>query len=142
MLLRRRDVGSAVGAVVDRDDGEPIGAVDRLTSPRRAGVIPSRPCPMLRRLRRPQGGGGRLPSHIRAWPLGHCPVQAFRVSALFATQFHPELDVEGMLSAHRRVQDHGYFAPETADSLKDAARQRKVDYPMRTFGTFARRYAR
>ncbi len=72
-----------------------------------------------------------------------CPVQAFRVGAnVYATQFHPELDVDGVCTRIDVYKNHGYFAPETADSLKEAARQRIVEYPMAILGTFAQRYAR
>jgi|SRR5271157_3872537 len=34
-------------------------------------------------------------------------------------------------------KNHGYFAPETADSLKSAARQCTVEYPPSTCGTLS-----
>ena len=50
-----------------------------------------------------------------------CPVQAFRVGAnTYATQFHPELDLEGICTRIDVYKNHGYFAPESAESLKAA----------------------
>ena len=42
-----------------------------------------------------------------------CPVQAFRVgSNVYATQFHPELDLEGVCTRIEVYKNAGYFPPE------------------------------
>ncbi|MDM7832434.1 glutamine amidotransferase [Cellulomonas edaphi] len=47
-----------------------------------------------------------------------CPVQMFRVrSHLYATQFHPELDVEGISTRIRVYRDYGYYEPRQADEV-------------------------
>ena len=86
----------------------------------------------------------QLPRHvIRLASSPACPVQAFRVGAnVYATQFHPELDVEGICTRIDVYKDHGYFAPETAESLKADARQRDVRHPTVIMSRFAQRYAR
>ena len=86
----------------------------------------------------------QLPRHvIRLASSPACPVQAFRVGAnVYATQFHPELDVEGICTRIDVYKDHGYFAPETAESLKADARQRDVRHPTVIMRRFAQRYAR
>jgi GMP synthase (glutamine-hydrolysing) len=72
-----------------------------------------------------------------------CPVQAFRVgSNVYATQFHPELDVEGMCTRIDVYKNHGYFDPASAESLKVAARQRDIKYPPAILLRFIERYAR
>jgi GMP synthase (glutamine-hydrolysing) len=85
-----------------------------------------------------------LPSHVPCLASSaDCPVQAFRVgSNVYATQFHPELDVDGICTRIDVYKNHGYFAPETADSLKSAARQRNIDYPPTILRRFVARYAR
>jgi GMP synthase (glutamine-hydrolysing) len=66
-----------------------------------------------------------------------CPVQAFRVGRnVYATQFHPELDVAGIHIRIDAYKDHGYFPPEEADSLKEMANGSGVELP----GTLVRRF--
>jgi GMP synthase (glutamine-hydrolysing) len=138
-------LGSAVGAVVDRTYSEPVGAVTvNLTA---AG----RDDPLFAAL--PDTfdayGGHKeavtlLPSDVVCLAFSaDCPVQAFRVGDNgYATQFHPELDVDGMCTRIDVYKDHGYFAPESAESLKYAARQRNIQFPPIILRGFARRYAR
>jgi GMP synthase (glutamine-hydrolysing) len=72
-----------------------------------------------------------------------CPVQAFRVrSNVYATQFHPELDVHGICTRIDVYKDYGYFAPESAHALKTAALQWNVTYPPEILRRFVERYAR
>ncbi|MGD9619375.1 MAG: glutamine amidotransferase [Mycolicibacterium sp.] len=138
-------LGQAVGAVIDRSHSEPVGAVTVELSP--AG----RSDPLFVGLpgEFDAFGGHKeaassLPSHVACLAASaDCPVQAFRVGAnVYATQFHPELDVAGVCTRIDVYKNHGYFAPETAESLKAAARQRDVRYPMRILRTFSQRYAR
>ena len=55
----------------------------------------------------------RLPPHaVRLATSAACPVQAFRVgSNVYATQFHPELDLEGICTRIEVYKDAGYFDP-------------------------------
>lgn len=47
-----------------------------------------------------------------------CPVQMFRLKQnVYATQFHPEGDAAGFTVRINAYRHHGYFPPETADSL-------------------------
>ena len=47
-----------------------------------------------------------------------CPVQMFRIKKnIYATQFHPEADVEEFILRINTYKDHGYFPPEKADEL-------------------------
>ena len=138
-------LGSAVGAVVDRDHSEPVGAITvDLTEQGRGDPLFAGLPDTFDAFGGHKEAASSLPSHVACLASSaDCPVQAFRVGTnVYATQFHPELDVEGICTRIDVYKNHGYFAPETADSLKDAARQRKVDYPMAILGTFARRYAR
>ncbi|NNJ55216.1 MAG: glutamine amidotransferase, partial [Bacteroidia bacterium] len=50
-----------------------------------------------------------------------CPVQMFRIkNNIYATQFHPEADVEEFVLRIKTYKDHGYFQPEEADELISA----------------------
>jgi len=48
-----------------------------------------------------------------------CPVQMFRIkNNIYATQFHPEADVDEFNLRINIYKNHGYFAPEKAKKLK------------------------
>ncbi len=139
-------LGSVVGATVDRTYPEPVGVVPGIT------LTPAgRDDPLFVDL--PDAfdayGGHReaassLPSHVVCLASSAvCPVQAFRVGDnVYATQFHPELDADGLCTRVDAYKNHGYFAPEAADSIKSAARQRDIEHPPAILRRFTQRYAR
>ena len=48
-----------------------------------------------------------------------CPVQMFRIkNNIYATQFHPEANVEEFELRINIYKDHGYFKPQEAEKLK------------------------
>lgn len=70
-----------------------------------------------------------------------CPVQMFRLkSNIYATQFHPEGDVEGFTVRIRVYKNHGYFAPEKALDLIDAVAAEETPFAKRILERFVRRY--
>ncbi len=72
-----------------------------------------------------------------------CPVQMFRIKTnLYATQFHPELDLEGILTRIQVYQHHGYFAAEEVEAVSAVARSREVWAPKLIMENFMRRHAR
>lgn len=72
-----------------------------------------------------------------------CPVQMFRVGQnVYATQFHPELDVEGISTRIRAYADHGYFAADELDLTLTAVRRLPVTHTGLILRAFAERYAR
>jgi GMP synthase (glutamine-hydrolysing) len=139
-------LGAVVGATVDRTYSEPVGVVGGIT------LTPAgRDDPLFEDL--PDvfdayGGhkeaASSLPAHVvRLAYSADCPVQAFRVgNNVYATQFHPELDVEGICTRIDVYKDHGYFAPEAAESLKSASRQINIEHPPVVLRRFTARYAR
>jgi len=137
-------LGIRPGGVVDRTFGEPIGALPvRLTD---AG----RDDPLF----------GALPAEFTAY-LGHkeavarlpdgavllastdtCPVHAFRIGRnVYATQFHPELDIHGLCTRIEVYKHAGYFEPHQAESLKEMARAGAVHDPPKILQRFVQRYA-
>ena len=61
-----------------------------------------------------------------------CPVQMFRVrSNLYATQFHPELDVEGIVVRVRAYAEYGYFPPAELEEVVARVRAADVSVPPR-----------
>src|SRR5215218_8616999 len=66
----------------------------------------------------------KLPAHaVTLATSPHCPVQAFRVGTrVYATQFHSELDLEGLAIRVEVYKYAGYFRPEEAEAVLAAAR--------------------
>ena len=72
-----------------------------------------------------------------------CPVQAFRVGQnVYATQFHPELDLEGVCTRIEVYKDAGYFPPSEAETLKERSRAVQVRHPMTVLANFVERHRR
>lgn len=137
-------LGVHQGGTVDRTYGEPVGSVPiTLTA---AGLAD----PLL----------DGLPETFEAF-VGHkealrdvpssgvllassptCRVQMFRVRTnVYATQFHPELDVRGILTRVRVYQHAGYFPPDTLEELIGRLRRAHVTQPPRILANFVARYS-
>jgi GMP synthase (glutamine-hydrolysing) len=72
-----------------------------------------------------------------------CPVQAFRIGTrVYATQFHPELDLDGLATRVEVYRYAGYFAPEEADLVLTAARASGVSETPNLLGRFVELFAR
>lgn len=72
-----------------------------------------------------------------------CPVHFIRVKEnIYATQFHPELDVEGMVLRINTYKHAGYFPPEEAEPLIEKALQETVTVPAEILRRFVERYRR
>lgn len=72
-----------------------------------------------------------------------CPVQMFRVGQnVYATQFHPECDVDGISTRIRAYAGHGYFAADELDFTLAAVRRLPVPHTGSILRAFAERYAR
>lgn len=56
------------------------------------------------------------------------------------TQFHPELDADGLEQRIRVYRDHGYFSPAEVDDLVAAGRAAHVEHPQAILARFAERY--
>ena len=137
-------LGAHQEAAVDRRYAEPIGAVPVTLT--REG----RRDPLLRGLPATfdafvghKEAISKLPDHavlLASSPT--CPVQAFRVgSAVYATQFHPELDAASLCTRIEVYKHAGYFEPAQADELKAQAHRSNVTHPPAILHRFARRYA-
>ena len=125
-------IGRYVGAVVDRTYPEPVGAATlRLTEAGRADPLFSVLPDVFEAFLGHKEAITKLPDHaIHLASSEACPVQAFRVRTnIYATQFHPELDIPGIQTRIDIYKDYGYFAPTEAQGLKDAAAQSSVVYP-------------
>lgn len=72
-----------------------------------------------------------------------CEVQMYRVKQnLYATQFHPELDPDGLINRVIAYKDLGYFRPEDTQIVIDRVKDGPaVDQPQKILGAFVDRYA-
>jgi GMP synthase (glutamine-hydrolysing) len=138
-------LGTLAGGVVDRTYAEPIGAVTiRLTDAGRhdplLGALPDTFDAFLGH----KEGVSRLPAGaVLLASSATCPVQAFRIgSHVYATQFHPELDVPGLLHRIEVYRHHGYFDPADLARVLARAGSGVVTEPPRLLATFVERYAR
>ncbi|MDN5571937.1 MAG: glutamine amidotransferase [Propionibacteriaceae bacterium] len=118
-------VTQRLGGVVDKVYGEKVGAIEvtltdaAASDPVFAG-LPAR----FRAFTGHKEACAVLPEGAVLLATGEaCPVQAFRVGTrAYATQFHPELDVERLVQRMRIYAHHGYFHPDELDDLIAAAR--------------------
>ena len=137
-------IGRHVGAVVDRTYPEPVGAATlSLTDAGREdplfGVLPD----VFEAFLGHKEAIAKLPDHaVRLASSPACPVQAFRVGRnVYATQFHPELDVAGIQARIDVYRDYGYFDPGEADDLKQAAARAHVVHPPAIMSRFVELHA-
>jgi GMP synthase (glutamine-hydrolysing) len=138
-------LGVYVGAVIDRTYGEGVGSTmieltdEGLADPLLAG-LPRRftaYCGHKEAVR-------ELPAEAVLLATSEAsPVQMFRLRTnLYATQFHPELDVDGIAERVQVYKSYGYFAPEEADDVVARARAVTVTEPVRILRRFVERYSR
>lgn len=137
-------LGAHQGAVIDNTYGEPVGPVvveltpDAASDPLLAGLPQTFPAYVGHK-----EAVRKLPDHavLLASSAG-CPVQMFRIKQnLYATQFHPELDVAGMEERIRVYRDYGYFPRDEAELVLERAAAVSIAEPMRILRAFVERYA-
>jgi GMP synthase (glutamine-hydrolysing) len=138
-------VGTHEGAVVDRTYGEPISRVPvTVTDAGRDDPLFSAVPQTFRAFVGHKEAVTSLPSHatlLASSPA--CPVQAFRVGRnVYATQFHPELDVHGLCLRIEVYRYAGYFEPEEMEELQTMARAGGVHDPPKLLQRFVELYAR
>jgi len=136
-------LGVHEGAVIDFTFGEPVGAVPITLT--RAGADD----PLLAGVPRVFDAFVGHKEACRALPASAtllassstCPIQMFRVKRnLYATQFHPELDVPGLVLRIKKYRNEGYFPPGDADRVIDRVRGARVDVPPLILKNFVLRY--
>ncbi|PWH07301.1 glutamine amidotransferase [Brachybacterium endophyticum] len=140
-------LGVHQGAIVDRTYGEPVGGIDvELTA---AG----REDPLVKASGVPDSFlafvGHKeavhvLPAHAVLLATGQrCPVQMFRVgSCQYATQFHPELDNDGLIGRIHAYRDNGYFDPAEEEALIERVSPVDVHHAAKLLRAFVEVHAR
>ena len=138
-------LGAHQGAVIDRRHSEPISVVPvTLTEAGASDPLLAGMPPAFEAFVGHKEAISSLPSSatLLASSPG-CPVQMFKVREnVYATQFHPELDVDGITTRIHAYADHGYFAAHELAVTLAAVRRAPVSHPSRMLRTFVERYAR
>jgi GMP synthase (glutamine-hydrolysing) len=136
-------LGTQLGAAVDRQYAEPVGAVEiTLTPPGRQDPVLSGLPAAFEAFTGHKEAISRLPARaVLLASSARCPVQAFRVGAnVYATQFHPELDMAGLATRIEVYKHAGYFAPDEADEIRAAATRSDVSRAPAILRGFVARY--
>jgi len=136
-------LGVHQGGVIDRTYAEPISAVRiRLTEagvadPVLAGMAPEFDAFVGHK----EACSSLPPGAVLLASSAECPVQMFRIQRnLYATQFHPELDVPGIVTRVHVYQHAGYYPPEERDELIARLMPAVVTEPGRMLANFVSRY--
>lgn len=138
-------LGVHEGALIDTTYGEEVGPVDIvMTDAGRADPLLAGLPETFAAYVGHKESVRELPAHAVLLASSHaCPVQMFRVKEnLYATQFHPELDYDGLHTRITVYRHHGYFPPDEFDVVDARARSRQVTAPMRIMANFVGRYGR
>jgi GMP synthase (glutamine-hydrolysing) len=137
-------LGRYLGGVLDRTFAEPVGAVpvsltaDGLADPLLAGL----PETFLAFVGHKEALRALPPGAVLLAGSAACPVQMFRVGEhQYATQFHPELDVPGIVERMWTYRHSGYFHPDELDLLIEQVSIADVTWPARILANFTARYA-
>jgi GMP synthase (glutamine-hydrolysing) len=137
-------LGTVIGATIDRTYPEPVGgmSITITDAGREDPLFAELPDAFDAYGGHKEAAAQLPPDALRLATSPQCPVQAFRVGDnVYATQFHPELDLDGIDTRVDAYKNHGYFAPESAEQLKTEARQWDVRYPQTILRRFVERYA-
>ncbi|PVU81456.1 glutamine amidotransferase (plasmid) [Cellulomonas sp. WB94] len=133
------------GGVVDGTYAEPVGPVDvnltpeGLSDPLLEGVPPT----FTAFVGHKEACRTLPPGTTLLASSAACPVQMFRVRTnVYATQFHPELDLPGILHRVAAYRYAGYFAPDELDDVVARLGTVPVEQPHQILANFVRRYAR
>jgi len=136
-------LGTFAGGVVDRYYGEDVGVVtieltqEGRADPLLAGVPPAFAAYVGHKEAMRELPPGAVRLAFSPW----APVQMFRLRQnLYATQFHPELDLAGLTQRVQVYREYGYFAPDEADAVVTRAAARPVTQPMKILHHFVQRY--
>lgn len=137
-------LGRYLGGVLDRTFAEPVGAVPvSLTTDARADpLLAGLPETFLAFVGHKEALAALPPGGVLLAGSAACPVQMFRVGEhQYATQFHPELDVPGIIERIRTYRHLGYFHPDQVDLLIEQVSTADVPWPAQILANFTTRYA-
>jgi len=138
-------LGSHQGGLVDRSHPEQVGplSVSLTSQGHEDPVFAGLPESFAAYGGHKESLAGLPPRAVLLATSAACPVQAFRVGRhVYATQFHPELDLEGLATRIAAYATFGYFDPAESRALLAAGAAVDVRHPGRILANFAARYRR
>ncbi len=138
-------LGVHQGATIDRTYREPISVVEVTLTEAAASdpLLEGMPDTFNAFVGHKEAISALPPSAVLLASSATCPVQMFRVGEnVYATQFHPELDVDGITTRTRVYAGHGYFAEHELELVLEAVRRAEVSHTSRILRNFVARYAR
>jgi GMP synthase (glutamine-hydrolysing) len=136
-------LGAHQGAVIDRGHPEPIGRVPvTLTQQGRSDPLFGQLPDTFEAVVGHKEAVAQLPpTAVLLASSATCPVQAFRVKTnLYATQFHPEADPEGICLRIDTYTNHGYFAPGEGEQVKATIRSGDTPAARSLLAAFVQRF--
>lgn len=136
-------LGQQLGGVVDDTYGEPVSApVIELTDQGRSDPLLQQTPHQFHAYVGHKEALSHVPGEAVVLATSHaCPVQMFRVgSNIYATQFHPELDIEVLTQRVYAYLDHGYINPDEAEGTLAELRNVDVQGAHQILRAFIHRY--
>lgn len=137
-------LGRHQGGVIDFEYGEEVGAVqievtdEGAKDPLLAGIAPTFDAYVGHK-----EACSTLPSNaVLLATSASCPVQMFRIKEnLYGTQFHPELDYEGITERIELYRHVGYFPADQLDAVKERCFGADVSDSHLVISNFVQQYA-
>lgn len=136
-------LGRAAGGVVDTTYRELPGPIEVSLTPEGAAdpLLEGVPEEFLAYVGHKEAMRDLPPDAVLLASGAACPVQMFRVGEhRYATQFHPELDQDGLIERLEIYSHHGYFTEDEAEGMFAAIRARQAPVPPRILQNFRRIY--
>ena len=136
-------LGRFCGARISRKYAEPVGGVDiTLTEDgKKDPLLEGFPETFRVLLGHKEACDDVPPRTVLLASSAACRVQMFRLkNNIYATQFHPEGDLEGFTLRIEVYKNHGYFAPEMALDLIEAVSKEDTPFAKRILERFVSRY--
>ncbi len=135
-------VVTAMGGRMSFDHPEAVGAVDiAATSEGEQDELFKDFPPSFRGFVGHKEGVISVPSGCTVLARSNTCVQILRAgNNVYATQFHPELDADGLALRINIYKHAGYFEPEEADALIANAQQESITWPEVVLRRFVERY--
>ena len=139
-------LGIHQGAVVDRTRHEEVGPITVTLTEEgvRDPLLADMPREFSAYVGHKEGTRVLPPNAVLLAEGSVCQVQMYRIkNNLYATQFHPELDVDGLVNRIRVYKDLGYFRPDELETVVDRVTNGPaVDQAPRVLSAFVERYRR
>lgn len=138
-------LGKYCGTSISTKYGEPVGALDIILTPegRQDPILKNIP-PTFRAIAGHKEACDTVPvGAVLLASSKQCPVHMFRIKKnIYATQFHPELDAQGVAIRAEVYKHHGYFSPSEAKGLREKLALEKTPHAQQILRQFIARYVK